>query len=287
MAGELITQDDQIEWRGALLGATTPYRWRELEGWLDLPEVRDGDLDFDNSHGSQPGQLLLGRRTVTYTFVLNGAAADFAAQQKTLRALTALDENPVEEPLVIQIDGVKAMVNARVVRRSIPRPPNNASGFSVGAIQWRATNPRILHLPQIIAGPVSPPVAGTGGLIYPLVYPLVYGSAQSGGELVLENEGNAAVQPVWRITGASLGPVITEADTGQQLAFDPTYQLPAGKKLLLTHENRSVLLDDGVSRSNQLVTRQWFTLPVGTTRVRFTSADGNGQLEALYYSTSM
>jgi len=287
MAGELITQDGQIEWRGTLLGAGTPYRWRDLVGWLDLPEVRDGDIDFDNAHGAQPGQLLLGRRTVEWTFVLNGAAADFAAQTKVLRAITALDENPVEEPLVIQTEGLKAMVNARVIRRSIPRPPNNASGFSIGAIQWRATNPRLLHLPQIIAGPVSPPVAGSGGLIYPLVYPLVYGSAQSGGELVLENEGNAAVQPVFRITGASTGPVITDADTGQQLAFDPSYVLPAGKQLYLTHENRSVLLDDGVSRSNQLITRQWFTLPVGTSRVRFTSADGQGLLEALYYSTSM
>lgn len=287
MAGELITQDDQIEWRGTLLGANTPYKWRELEGWLDLPEVRDGDVDFDNLHGAQPGQLLLGRKVVTWTFVLNGAAADFAAQQKLLRAITALGENPAEEPLVIQIDGVKAMVNARVIKRAIPRPPNNASGYSVGAIQWRATNPRLLHLPQIIAGPVSPPVAGTGGLIWPLVWPLVWGTAQSGGELVLENDGNAPVQPVFRLTGVSTGPVITNADTGQQLAFDPAYVLPAGRQLTLTHENRSVLLDDGVSRSNQLVTRGWFTLPVGTTRVRFTSSDGLGQLQCLYYSTSI
>lgn len=288
MAGELITQDDQLEWRGTLLGATTAYRWRDLEGWLDLPEVRDGDLDFDNFHGAQPGQLLLGRRTITYTFVLNGAAADFAAQQKTLRAITAFDENPVEEPLVIQTEGLRAMANARVIRRSIPRPPNNASGFSVGAIQWRATNPRLLHLPQQLVGPVSPPVAGGGGLLWPLTYPLVWGSTPSGGELLLTNNGNSAVQPVFRVLGASTGPVITNADTGAQLAFDPAYLLPAGSRVTLTYENRSVLLDDGVSRSNQLITRGWFTLPAGaTTRVRFTSADGQGQLEALYYSTSM
>jgi hypothetical protein len=288
MAGELITQDNQIEWRGTLLGATTPYRWRELEGWLDLPETRDGDVDYDNHHGAQPGQLLLGRRTITWTFVLNGAAADFAAQQRALRAITTLDENPVEEPLIIQIDGLRAMVNARVIRRSIPRPPNSGSGFTVGAIQWRATNPRILHLPQQVVGPVSPPVPGGGGLIWPLTYPLVWGSTPSGGELQLTNDGDAAVQPVFRITGASLGPAITNPDTGQQLVFDPAYLLPAGSRVTLTHEDRSVLLDDGVSRSNQLITRQWFTLPAGaTTRVRFTSVDGQGQLEALYYSTSM
>ncbi|WP_086852422.1 hypothetical protein [Amycolatopsis kentuckyensis] len=287
MAGELITKDGQIQWRGLLLGANSVYRLTNLEGWLDLPDMRDGDVAFDSYHGSQPGQLLSERRTVTLSFTISADPAGFAAAQKALRAATAPDENPAEEPLVVQWDGVKAMVNARCVRRSVPVPRSSGTGYTQGAIQWRATNPRVLHLPQIVTSPVTPPVAGGGGLNYPLVYPLVYGSAQSGGELVLENQGNAPAQPVWRITGASLGPVITAVDTGQQLAFDPAYQLPGGKKLLLTHENRSVLLDDGVSRSNQLVTRQWFTLPVGTTRVRFTSADGNGQLEALYYSTSM
>src|SRR6185312_7099926 len=142
----------------------------------------------------------------------------------------------------------------------------------VGAIQWRATNPRLLHLPQQVVGPVSPPVAGGGGLLWPLTYPLLWGSTPAGGEMLLTNDGDAPAQPVFRITGASTSPVITNADTGQQLAFDPGYLLPAGSRVTLTYENRSVLLDDGVSRSNQLVTRNWFTLPVGTTRVRFTSA---------------
>lgn len=287
MAGELITQDGQLQWRGLLLGTGTPYRYTNLEGWLDLPDVRDGDIDFDNVHGSQPGQLLANRRVVTLSFTMSLTTADFAVAQSALRAATAPSDNPAEEPLVVQWDGVKAMVNARVTRRSIPSPRSNGMGYSQGAVQWRATNPRILHLPQQIAGPTGPPTSGSGGLIYPLVYPLVYGSAQSGGELVLTNTGNAPVQPVFRITGASRGPVITNPDTGQQLAFDPAYTLPAGKQLLLSYDNRSVLLDDGVSRSNQLLTRGWFTLPVGASRVRFTSADGQGLLEALYYSTSM
>ncbi|RSD22010.1 phage distal tail protein [Amycolatopsis eburnea] len=287
MAGELITQDGQLQWRGLLLGAGSAYKLTNLEGWLDLPDMRDGDVPFDSYHGSQPGQLLSDRRTVTLSFTISTDPAGFTAAQKALRAATAPNENPAEEPLIVQWDGVKAMVNARCVRRSIPVPRSNGTGYTQGAIQWRATNPRLLHLPQVVAGPVSPPVAGTGGLIYPLVYPLVYGAAQSGGELVLENEGNAPAQPVFRITGQCTGPTITNPDTGQQLEFDPAYVLPAGRTLSLTHETRSVLLDDGVSRSNQLITRQWFTLPVGISRVRFTSADGQGLLEALYYSTSI
>lgn len=286
MAGELITKDGQIEWRGTLLGAGTIYRLTNLEGWLDMPDVRDGDVDFDNLHGSQPGQLLLGRRIVTLSFTLSVSPPEFAAAQTTLRAITAPDENPVEEPLVVQWDGLKAMVNARCIRRTIPTPRNNAVGYTKGAIQWRATNPRILHLPQQSPS-TSAPSGGTGGLIYPLTYPLVYGSAQAGGELLLSNDGNAAAQPVWRIVGASTGPLITNADTGQQLAFEPSYVLPAGDVVNLSTEDRSVLLDTGVSRSNVLQTRQWFTLPPGTTRIRFDSTDHQGTLQCLYYHTSM
>jgi hypothetical protein len=287
VAGELITQDGQVEWRGLLLGAGTSYRYTNLEGWMDLPEVRDGDIDFDNVHGSQPGQLLVGRRTVTLSFTMSLSTADFAVAQRALRAATSPADNPAEEPLVVQWAGVKAMAHARVIRRNIPSPRDNGMGYSQGAIQWRATNPRLLHLPQQLEGPVSPPSAGGGGLLWPLTYPLVWGSALAGGEMLLTNDGDAPAQPVFRITGPCTGPVITNADTGQQLAFNPTYVLPAGDQLLLTYENRSVLLDDGVSRSNQLDTRGWFTLPVGTTRIRFTSVNGLGQLEALYYSTSM
>lgn len=288
MAGELITQDGQIEWRGVLLGAGSNFRLRTLEGWLDMPNVRTGDVAFDNVHGAQPGQMLLEPRVITLAFGMsNLAATDFAAAQTLLRAITAPSENPVEEPLVIQWDGVKAMVMARCERRSIPTPRSNASGFSVGAVQWRATNPRLLHLPQ--QAPSTPaPSGGTGGVSYPLVYPLVYGTAQVGGTLLLSNAGNAPAQPVWRVDGASTGPTITYLDTGQQLALQPAYVLPAGQSLFLSTEDRSVLLGSGVSRSNVLQTRGWFTLPPGvTSRVRFDSTDHAGTLTCLYYHTSI
>jgi hypothetical protein len=223
---------------------------------------------------------------VTLSFTMSLSTEDFAVAQRALRAATSPADNPAEEPLVVQWDGVKAMVNARVIRRH-PVAAQQRDGLQPGRDPVAGHEPAAAAPAAAGGRPISPPAAGGGGLIYPLTYPLVYGSAQSGGEMQLTNDGDAPAQPVFRITGPCTGPVITNADTGQQLAFDPGYLLPAGDQLTLTYENRSVLLDDGVSRSNELVTRQWFTLPVGTTRVRFTSADGLGLLEALYYSTSM
>src|SRR5690606_28297420 len=148
-AGDLITTDGQIEWRGTLLGVDTAFGLVQLEGWQDLPDMRDGDAELANAHGYQPGQLHSDRRIVTLSFELGDPnPAAFRAAESTLRRITAPDENPAEEPLVVQWQGIKAMVWARCVRRSIPTPVEYSYGLTRGAIQWRATNPRLLHLPQ-------------------------------------------------------------------------------------------------------------------------------------------
>ncbi|MCI2421513.1 phage tail family protein [Saccharopolyspora sp. K220] len=285
-AGDLITTDGQIEWRGALLGVDTAYGLVQLEGWQDLPDMRDGDAELDNQHGYQPGKLLADRRIVTLSFELGERSeADFRAAELELRRITAPDENPAEEPLVVQWQGIKAMVMARCTGRLIPTPVEYFYGLTRGTIQWRATNPRLLHLPQQ-SSTTSPPAAGGGGLMWPLQWPLAWGAAQSGGEIVLTNTGNAHAQPVWRITGSCTRPVVRNADTGDQLAFDDTFTLPAGQTVVLTTQDKSVLLTTGVSRSNRLARRQWFTLPPGPTRIRFETSDGGGQLECHYHHTS-
>jgi hypothetical protein len=285
-AGDLITQDGQAEWRGLLLGAGTRYRRTELEGWLDLDETRNGDVDLDNEHGAQPGQLLAGPRTVTWTGHIAGSAG-FEDAVNTLRRAFTYDENPAEEPLVIQEAGIKAMVNARWVRRKIPQNMDWPVAFTQYVLQWRATNPRALRLPQLTPQ-TAPPVAGGGGLIFPLVFPLVFGSAPSGGELVLTNDGAAHAQPVWRITGPCTAPMITNADTGARLWFEDDFALLAGEQLDVSTEDKSVLyVGSNVSRSNKLRYREWFTLPPGTTRVRFDSLDDNGLLTCLYHHTDL
>ncbi|GAB3437507.1 hypothetical protein [Actinophytocola sediminis] len=287
-AGDLITGDRQIEWRGLLLGSGTSYRMVQLEGWNDRPDMRDGDVDIDNHHGAHPGQLLVGRRTITMAYRIVRPLAEFRAAVAELQRFTTPDENPVEEELVVQLDGVKSQVWARCIGLIVPTDRRYALGLTEGAIRWRATNPRKLRLPQLSPS-TTPPTPGGGGLVFPLVFPLVFGSGQAGGELALTNQGGAHVQPLWRLTGPCLGPRITRSDTGQRLWFEDDYQLPAGQTLDLNTADRSVLLTpSGVSRNNQLQRREWFTLPPGTTtQVRFESQDGTGQLACLYNHTDL
>lgn len=290
-AGDLITQDGQAEWNGLLLGTGTRFRRTDLEGWLDLDETRDGDVDLDNEHGAQPGQLLAARRVVTWTGHISGRAGFDDAVNQLRRAFT-LDENPVEAPLVIQTAGIKHMAYARVVHRKIPQSMEWVSSLTRFVVQWRATNPRVLRLPMLTPQ-ASPPTPAGNGLRFPLRFPLMFGGTPAGGELVLANEGAAHAQPVWRITGPCLGAEITNADTGARLWFEPDYLVPAGHQVELSTEDKTVLqkpvgaTGDGVSRSNRLVRREWFTLPPGVTRVRFDSADGTGTVTCRYHHTDM
>ncbi|GAB3467078.1 phage tail family protein [Actinophytocola sediminis] len=287
-AGDLITRDRQIEWRGTLLGSGTPYRLVNLEGWLDRPEMRDGDIDRDNQHGAHPGQLLVGRRTITATYRIVHPLPEFRSAVAELQRVTAPDENPVEEPLVIQWDGAKALVWARCTGVIVPTGRRYAVGVTEGVVRWRATNPRRLRLPQLSpsTSPAQPP---SGGLVFPLMFPLAFSAGRAGGELALTNEGGAHAQPVWRITGPAPGARITNLGTGQRLWLADTFTVPAGQQLDLTTEDRTVgFVSSGVSRSSELVRREWFTLPPGAaTGVRFETLTGSGQLTCLYHHTDL
>ncbi|GAA1716397.1 hypothetical protein GCM10009745_76120 [Kribbella yunnanensis] len=271
-AGELITADGQLEWRGTLLGTDSPYRMTNLQGWLDLPDARGDDPDRPNRHGSFQGSQVMGKRTITLTYLIKGVPIEeFGAVITKLRSITAPTEQPVEEPLVIRLDGETWQVNARCTRRTISVERFYAIGYTTGAVQWQATDPRIYSLVDQTAatGLPSPP---TDGLEFPLVFPLKFGTGRPGGRLTLVNSGGAASWPVWEIRGPVSGPIIANRDTGQRLVFDPAFTVGAGQTLVIDTDARTVLLN-GVNRSDRLFTREWFPIPAGTSvQVDFAAA---------------
>jgi Siphovirus-type tail component, C-terminal domain len=117
------------------------------------------------------------------------------------------------------------------------------------------------------------PQVGSGGLVFPLVFPLTFGSGTSGGQLLLTNNGTMATWPSWDILGPVTGPVITNLDTGQRLAFDPAFTVAAGQHLLINPDAKTVFLG-GVSRRASLFIAEWFDVPPGSVNVRFSSASG-------------
>lgn len=300
-AGDLLDRDNQVEWRGVLLGSGTPYRSISLEGWQDLPALRGTNQVLSGFHGNRPGQLTADQRTVTLNFRLSQRLADFRASVAELRRLTAPTENPVEEALAVQIDGQKYLVMARCHRRAIPTDKHYAIGHTVGAVQWVSTNPRQWLLPRKTAQ-AKLATDPTGGLVFPLVFPLDFGQATSGGGFPapLENTGSVDSWPIWRITGPCTGPVITDLTTGaSQLRFNPDWQIPAGQVVeidtrpgvrTVTFVDPTTFASLDISASAQLWTRQWFPIPAGgSVRVGFTagSYEAAAALDALWYDENM
>lgn len=268
-AGDLITADGQLEWRGSLLGSGTPFRLADLSGWIDLVDFRGDDYDRPNRHGQFPGASLMGKRTITFSFKVTGVSlAGFQAVIDSMRALTAPVEQPVEEPLVIRLGGQSWRCMARCKGRILKVDKFYAVGYTEGAIRWDATDSK-LYSPAEHA--VTTPLASppTTGLVFPLVFPLDFGAGPSGGFLSATNAGWVATWPTLQIDGPVTGPIITNHSTGQQLVFNPSFTVAAGQSLLIDTDQKQVTLN-GVAMNNWLVTRGWFPLLPGVaTRIDF------------------
>lgn len=86
-AGDLITLDWQLELRGLLMGAGTPWR-TDQPGWggLGHPGVQTADVDLDQAAGVYPGRDYLAARTLTFPLLWRGTPAEVMDGLTTLLA---------------------------------------------------------------------------------------------------------------------------------------------------------------------------------------------------------
>jgi hypothetical protein len=287
-AGDLITGDVQIEWRGLVLGASPLYGIKSIEGLLDLPSQRIGIEARSGRHGAYPGQLLSDHRTITAELLLRGMPAVFQSGVNELRRVTASPENADEEEFVIQWDGMKLLAMARCVRRAIPATYNKyPMGIAPASIQWVAADPRLLQLPsQFLSTSLA---VASGGLVFPLVFPLDFGAGQQGGTIQLTNTGNADAFPIFTIRGPATAPAILDNTSGKRLGFKSSTVVPAGEQWEVDTNHRTVtILGTTITRNAELQDRQWISIPPGETHlIQFTSTvyDPAAQLSALTYNT--
>lgn len=289
MAGELLTLDGQLQWRGVLLGSGSPYGLTGLSGWIDLPDMRGDDKPRPGRHGMFQGRSLAGKRIVVFNFTIKPGVGGVSFQQAvdTLRTITAPTESPTEEPLAIRLGGQGWWASARAKKRSLTVDTLHSVGYATGSILWEATDPRVYGLAQQTqaTGLASPP---TDGLVFPITAPLVFGTGRAGGQMVVTNTGGASSWPLFQIKGPITAPVITNLDTGQVLAFSSSLVLASTDTLTIDTDSRAVTLA-GVSRNNTLAVRQWFPVLPGSTRIGFTASTYNAAalLTASWYHASM
>lgn len=213
--GGLITRDGQVQYRGLLMGAGTPYRWRELTGWHGLPEVDSGNTPRPSRHGAWPGRKLAQQRIITLTGPVRCPAAELPDVLDQLEDATVLPDDEQEYPLVVRERDAPLAVWAVCTGREIASGLRMSAGIPTYSLQFVASDPRRYTTFQERAT-IYPPAA-SGGLDFPLVFPLDFGQAGTGGSRILTNRGNTATWPVIDLHGAMGTPRLVNSRTGHQL----------------------------------------------------------------------
>ena len=285
MAGELVTADWEMEFRGLLIGGfDSPYSIVSVNGLLDLPDITTADQSRLRRHGLRAGDDFLGGRAVTVTMEVYGETdAAFSAAVQNLRE--ALRPAVDEAPLVFQFPGItegaKARVGARVRRIDWPVTETHFHRLDTVTVEFYCTDPR-LYSDTLGSGSATLPTAG-GGLAFDATPDFSFGATSTGGELSLTNAGNFPAPVVFRIDGPVQTPRIIHNGLGKELELSLT--LTAGQFLILDSESRTVLLGGTASLYSSLVSSEWFDLEPGENQISFRGATtGDGSISATYRS---
>lgn len=275
-AGDLITADGQVEWRGVLLGSGTAFRTTGVKGWYDLPDNRGNNTNYGSRHGAYPGPMLSNTRVITWDFKSRTSVTGFSGAVNSLRQITAPAESPIEEPLVIRFDGLALRCMARAVKRAIPTDSHYAVGYTQGAIVWEATDPRLYSAIETVLQTNLAVAAGggidfgSGGIDFS-TGGIDFGAGQQGGVISATVGGHVPTWPVVEIDGPVTGPGV-DFGAGRRLIFDGAWSVLAGQTVVIDTYLRTAQIA-GVSVSQRLQVRQWTPLqPQTTTKILFTSA---------------
>ncbi|MGW3711342.1 phage distal tail protein [Streptomyces albogriseolus] len=282
-----------MQYGSLLLGPGTPYRWRDMSGWEELPALDSGTVPRAGAHGAFPGLLLAqSRRIGMDPLIIRAPAATIGAVVAALNAGTV----PVEDelPFVAWLDERGPLLAyARAVRRAVPTGKGYRVGVIIGgAIEWEATDPRRYELTERTASARLP--AAEPGLDWGFADPvedgldwgfdggavedgLAFGEPGSTGALTAVNLGDAPAHPVVEFRGPVTRPALTNLATGDVLEYD--LPLAAGDVLTVDTRAGTVTLNGTASRiytaTARSVPEQTFTLPRGTTNLTFRAAPGS------------
>ena len=261
MAGELITEPYQIEWRGHLWGGTTTdTALTDLAGWLDKPGLRGSNADRPGRHGAYPGLKRAETRTVEAELTVMVDDPDMSIL-RFIEDACAYTEDPVEEDLVIWAGTTEPqLVRARLEKVAIPTDHDWSVGHHRVRMQWVATDPRRYSWWSETSPVLGMPGGATSGVVFPITFPITFGTGISSGSLTVWNGGNATTWPTFTLTGTLVSPEIVRVDTGQRLRFNSGFTLADGQTMTIDTDARTVVVD-GVSRRSELTYADWFGIP--------------------------
>ncbi len=271
MAGELITDNWQMEYRDTLMGSGTAYDIVSIDGLMDIPELQTSDRIRLRRHGLYAGDDFVGRRSIIVNFEVDAETVE--ELNTVLATLLEITRPGLEEtPLSLQVPGVAGggvrRINVRPRRRQVPINLDFYYGLPMVTVEFVATDPRIYDGTPWQVNTALP--SGDGGLYFPAVAPFTFSASSESGDVNAQNDGTFPVSPVIRIDGPVDSPTIENLTAGKTIELDTV--LTSGQYLLIDTENRSVLLDGSASRYEDLLTTsEWWDLEPGENTIRFRS----------------
>ncbi|MEK9521463.1 phage tail family protein [Streptomyces venezuelae] len=272
--GSLITGPGQIQYGDLLLGRGTPYRWRALSGWEELPALDSSSALRPDAPGAYPGELLAQTRTIGLDFMVRAPRDQLGGAVAALNAGTVPRSSEI--PLVVWLDERgPLLVNARAIRRNIPVSVGYTVGTVLGAaIQWEASDPRRYGVDEQFVETglpaAEPGLEWAGGTGLDWADGLDWGIGGATGNVGVVNGGDAPTSPVITFTGPVTMPRLSQED-GRVIEYDIT--LAPGDRLIVDTSAGTVTLNDSASRlytaTSRSVPEGAFTLAPGTTALAY------------------
>lgn len=221
-AGDMITSDGQLEFRGYLLGDNETTFLSGIVGWDDLPGVESGNTSRANSHGAWVGRKLANQRIITWDGRFSPPDTQtWAKALRELREAFSLPLGTEEDAIVIQSIGEKKLCFGAVVNRSIPMDAEYGYYGANVSIQFECSDPRRYSLNENYWNLSLPPVVDVG-LVYPLSYPLNYGDEVTSNTGTLVNDGDVVTPVTLVFTGPVVRPALVNKTANTKLEFDIT-----------------------------------------------------------------
>lgn len=128
-------------YNGLAFGVGTSYGVAGMDGFWDLPEVRENDLERTTGTGTVAGKDRKGGRTVTLTLVLI-AATPTAYDTLVDNLIAATDVQPTVE-LPLRFWGNTRYIRCRPRRRSLPVDCGYPQRTGTAVIEFFASDPTV------------------------------------------------------------------------------------------------------------------------------------------------
>ncbi|MEU8136575.1 hypothetical protein [Streptodolium elevatio] len=297
MAGELITEDNQVQFGNLLMGPGTGYVIRRdgIEGWEDLPGFDATDVLRPGSDGAWQGDRYVGTRVVTVHVSIhpdNDPAG--RSGEQLLRALQlATRVHLPEQELTVRMRGQSLVCWARINQRITEAL--STTWMVLGEVglplQFLATDPRRYSVLE--ESRMSGPPIRSAGLQYAAVggidridYVAVggvdrfdWGVDGSGGDIVATNSGTESTAPVVTFYGPCATPsVLLRHDEIDDMVLEYDLALVTGETLTVDARLGSVMLNGSSDRAYRVTAKsallEEFLLPPGDSLLSFLPQSG-------------